>query len=669
MSTTKKDPNDAVKMTSGLDDQMQADLDEVMRKYDRESNTRVWEGWQRWVVGILMVAFSLYCIGMTLFFSGLPETRLAAFLAMIVFIGFLTYPVKKGHVKVNFMPWYDIVLMLVGTACFLYFAFNALPIIKLATRIQTHHVIIGAIGILVLIELCRRCVGVPILCVLGALLVYTFYNQLSYNPSLYQALKNVVYKLFYTTNGVIGTPINVCYTYIVLFIIFGAFLERTGIANFFIAFANRLAGWSAGGPAKVAVISSALCGMVSGSSVGNTVTTGSVTIPMMKKTGYKPEFAGAVEAAASTGGQILPPVMGSGAFLMVAFTEQKYIAIVIAAVIPALLYYWGCAVAVMSQTEIAHVTLMDPKDIPKSREVMKDGWIYLLIIAVLLYCLLVAQYSPLYSALWATCAVPVVMLFDKKKRFTLKTIPSAMVKSGFSAMSIVIGCACAGIVVGMVSITGIGVIFGDMMIQAAHGLLFPSLLFTAITCIVLGMGLPTTAAYVIAASILAPSLIKLGLAPLTAHLFVFYFACLSAITPPVALAAYAGAGIAKTNPMTTAVEACKLGFAGFMVPFAFCYNPAMMMQGSVGEIISVAISAIIGVAIMSAGFQGWLLWKLNWLERIVFIAGGLLMFIPGTLTDIAGLVIAVALLLVNVKKWEKGPKFIMDKHKAKQEQK
>ena len=218
MSTTKKDPNDAVKMTSGLDDQMQADLDEVMRKYDRESNTRVWEGWQRWVVGILMVAFSLYCIGMTLFFSGLPETRLAAFLAMIVFIGFLTYPVKKGHVKVNSMPWYDIVLMLVGTACFLYFAFNALPIIKLATRIQTHHVIIGAIGILVLIELCRRCVGVPILCVLGALLVYTFYNQLSYNPSLYQALKNVVYKLFYTTNGVIGTPINVCYTYIVLFI-------------------------------------------------------------------------------------------------------------------------------------------------------------------------------------------------------------------------------------------------------------------------------------------------------------------------------------------------------------------------------------------------------------------------------------------------------------------
>ena len=245
------------------------------------------------------------------------------------------------------------------------------------------------------------------------------------------------------------------------------------------------------------------------------------------------------------------------------------------------------------------------------------------------------------------------MLFDKKKRFTPKSIIPAMAKSAFSSMSIVIGCACAGIVVGMVSLTGIGVIFGDMMIQAAHSMLFPSLLFTALTCIILGMGLPTTAAYVIAASILAPSLIKLGLTPLTSHLFVFYFACLSAITPPVALAAYAGAGIAKCSPMTTAVEACKLGFAGFMVPFAFCYNPAMMMQGNVAEILSVFISAFIGVSIMSAGFQGWLLWKLNYLERIIFIGGGLLMFIPGTLTDIIGLAIATVLIAINMKKWKK----------------
>ena len=526
----------------------------------------------------------------------------------------------------------------------------------------------GACLVIIVLECARRTLGyiMPVLA-----LIFIAYALAG--PNLPMAIAHRGYSLerickFLATDldGLFGTTMSVSATVIFMFVMFGAFLEASGCSDFINDIAISLTGKIKSGPALSAVVASGLMGSINGSAVANVVGTGTFTIPLMKSRGYKPQFAGGVEAVASTGGQILPPVMGSGAFLMVAFTEQKYIAIVIAAVIPALLYYWGCAVAVMSQTEIAHVTLMDPKDIPKSRE---DGWIYLLIIAVLLYCLLVAQYSPLYSALWATCAVPVVMLFDKKKRFTIKTIPSAMVKSGFSAMSIVIGCACAGIVVGMVSITGIGVIFGDMMIQAAHSLLFPSLLFTAITCIVLGMGLPTTAAYVIAASILAPSLIKLGLAPLTAHLFVFYFACLSAITPPVALAAYAGAGIAKTNPMTTAVEACKLGFAGFMVPFAFCYNPAMMMQGSVGEIISVAISAIIGVAIMSAGFQGWLLWKLNWLERIVFIAGGLLMFIPGTLTDIAGLVIAVALLLVNVKKWEKGPKFIMDKHKAKQEQK
>lgn len=454
-------------------------------------------------------------------------------------------------------------------------------------------------------------------------------------------------------DGLFGTTMSVSATVIFMFVMFGAFLEASGCSDFINEIAISLTGKIKSGPALSAVVASGLMGSINGSAVANVVGTGTFTIPLMKSRGYKPAFAGGVEAVASTGGQILPPVMGSGAFLMVAFTETKYINIVIAAVIPALLYYWGCAVAVVSQSELADIQLMDPKEIPKAKNVLKSGWIYLVIIGILLYCLLVAQYSPLYSALWATFSVPVVMLFDKKKRFTLKSIIPAMAKSAFSSMSIVIGCACAGIVVGMVSLTGIGVIFGDMMIQAAHSMLFPSLLFTALTCIILGMGLPTTAAYVIAASILAPSLIKLGLTPLTSHLFVFYFACLSAITPPVALAAYAGAGIAKCSPMTTAVEACKLGFAGFMVPFAFCYNPAMMMQGNVAEILSVFISAFIGVSIMSAGFQGWLLWKLHLLERIIFICAGLLMFIPGTLTDITGLAIAIVLIAINMKKWKK----------------
>ena len=637
MSTTKKDPNDAVKMTSGLDDQMQADLDEVMRKYDRESNTRVWEGWQRWVVGILMVAFSLYCIGMTLFFSGLPETRLAAFLAMIVFIGFLTYPVKKGHVKVNFMPWYDIVLMLVGTACFLYFAFNALPIIKLATRIQTHHVIIGAIGILVLIELCRRCVGVPILCVLGALLVYTFYNQLSYNPSLYQALKNVVYKLFYTTNGVIGTPINVCYTYIVLFIIFGAFLERTGIANFFIAFANRLAGWSAGGPAKVAVISSALCGMVSGSSVGNTVTTGSVTIPMMKKTGYHPDFAGAVEAAASTGGQIMPPIMGAAAFLMAEYMDLPYATVAVKAILPAVLYFTGIFIAVHLEAKKLGLKGLSKDEMPKWADLGKK--IYLL--------------APLVLLVWLVSSGAKTMQFSAAvsilERLTFKKIFEALEAGAKGAITVAVACAIAGMIAGCITVTGLASILINAIVQLAGSATFIGLILTMVCCIVLGMGVPTTANYCIMASTCAPILIKMGFPLVAAHFFVFYFGIVADITPPVALAAYAGSAIAKGNPMKTGINATKLAIAAFIVPYIFAYSPAMLFVNvtSVWEVIQIVLSALLGIFGVAAGLEGFVLRKMNWLYRIVCLVGGLGLMIPGAISDLVGLVLIGGVFVIQ----------------------
>ena len=648
MSTTKKDPNDAVKMTSGLDDQMQADLDEVMRKYDRESNTRVWEGWQRWVVGILMVAFSLYCIGMTLFFSGLPETRLAAFLAMIVFIGFLTYPVKKGHVKVNFMPWYDIVLMLVGTACFLYFAFNALPIIKLATRIQTHHVIIGAIGILVLIELCRRCVGVPILCVLGALLVYTFYNQLSYNPSLYQALKNVVYKLFYTTNGVIGTPINVCYTYIVLFIIFGAFLERTGIANFFIAFANRLAGWSAGGPAKVAVISSALCGMVSGSSVGNTVTTGSVTIPLMKKTGYHPDFAGAVEAAASTGGQIMPPIMGAAAFLMAEYMDLPYATVAVKAILPAVLYFTGIFIAVHLEAKKLGLKGLSKDEMPKWAGLGKK--IYLLAPLVLLVWLVSSGAKTMqFSAAVSILAAVIVGFLNKDERLTFKKIFEALEAGAKGAITVAVACAIAGMIAGCITVTGLASILINAIVQLAGSATFIGLILTMVCCIVLGMGVPTTANYCIMASTCAPILIKMGFPLVAAHFFVFYFGIVADITPPVALAAYAGSAIAKGNPMKTGINATKLAIAAFIVPYIFAYSPAMLFVNvtSVWEVIQIVLSALLGIFGVAAGLEGFVLRKMNWLYRIVCLVGGLGLMIPGAISDLVGLVLIGGVFVIQ----------------------
>ena len=648
MSANKNDPKDAVKMTSGLDSQTQADLDALMRKYDRESNTRVWEGWQRWAVGAIMVIFSLYCIGMTLFYSGLPETRLAAFLAMIVFIGFLTYPVKKGHVKVNSMPWYDIILMLVGTSCFLYFAFNALPIIKLATRIQTHHVIIGAIGILVLIELCRRCVGVPILCVLGALLVYTFYNQLSYNPSLYQALKNVVYKLFYTTNGVIGTPINVCYTYIVLFIIFGAFLERTGIANFFIAFANRLAGWSAGGPAKVAVISSALCGMVSGSSVGNTVTTGSVTIPMMKKTGYHPDFAGAVEAAASTGGQIMPPIMGAAAFLMAEYMDLPYATVAVKAILPAVLYFTGIFIAVHLEAKKLGLKGLSKDEMPKWADLGKK--IYLLAPLVLLVWLVSSGAKTMqFSAAVSILAAVIVGFLNKDERLTFKKIFEALEAGAKGAITVAVACAIAGMIAGCITVTGLASILINAIVQLAGSATFIGLILTMVCCIVLGMGVPTTANYCIMASTCAPILIKMGFPLVAAHFFVFYFGIVADITPPVALAAYAGSAIAKGNPMKTGINATKLAIAAFIVPYIFAYSPAMLFVNvtSVWEVIQIVLSALLGIFGVAAGLEGFVLRKMNWLYRIVCLVGGLGLMIPGAISDLVGLVLIGGVFVIQ----------------------
>ena len=640
MSANKNDPKDAVKMTSGLDSQTQADLDALMRKYDRESNTRVWEGWQRWAVGAIMVIFSLYCIGMTLFYSGLPETRLAAFLAMIVFIGFLTYPVKKGHVKVNSMPWYDIILMLVGTSCFLYFAFNALPIIKLATRIQTHHVIIGAIGILVLIELCRRCVGVPILCVLGALLIYTFYNQLSYNPSLYQALKNIVYKLFYTTNGVIGTPVNVCYTYIVLFIIFGAFLERTGIANFFIALANRLAGWSAGGPAKVAVISSALCGMVSGSSVGNTVTTGSVTIPMMKKTGYHPDFAGAVEAAASTGGQIMPPIMGAAAFLMAEYMDLPYATVAVKAILPAVLYFTGIFISVHLEAKKLGLKGLSKDEMPKWSFLLQK--IYLLAPLVLLVWLVSSGAKTMqFSAAVSILAAVIVGFLNKDERLTFKKIFEALEAGAKGAITVGVACAIAGMVAGCITVTGLASILINAIVQLAGSATFIGLILTMVCCIVLGMGVPTTANYCIMASTCAPILIKMGFPLVAAHFFVFYFGIVADITPPVALAAYAGSAIAKGNPMKTGINATKLAIAAFIVPYIFAYSPAMLFVNvtSVWAVIQIVLSALLGIFGVAAGLEGFMLRKMNWLFRLICIGGGLGLMIPGALSDLVGLVL------------------------------
>ena len=653
---------------NGMEHDIQADVDAVMKKYDRESNTRVWEGGPKIALRVLMSAFSVYCILMTLFSKALPERRLSLFLGFIIIIGYLVYPARKGAARVNHVPWYDWILMALGAGSFFYFAINAFSIIQLATKLQPIHIIIGTIGILVLIELCRRCVGLPILCVLGVLLIYTFYNQLSWDPSFYKALKNIVYKLFYTTSGVIGTPVSVCYTYIVLFIIFGAFLERTGIANFFIRFANRLAGWSSGGPAKVAVISSALCGMVSGSSVGNTVTTGSFTIPMMKKTGYKPEFAGAVEAAASTGGQIMPPIMGAAAFLMAEYMKLPYAQVAVKAILPAILYFTGIFIAVHLEAKKLGLKGVPREELPKWKLLARDC--YLIIPLILLVWLVSSgsktmSHSAAYSIL-AAIAVGFVNFFLQGKRgegvaepqSAGKALGSAGKRSFFSAVesleagsrgaiTVAVACSMAGIIAGCITVTGLASILINAIVQLAGNATIIGLVLTMLCCIVLGMGVPTTANYCIMASTCAPILIQLGFPVVAAHFFVFYFGIVADITPPVALAAYAGSAIAKSNPMKTGINATKLAIAAFIVPYIFAYSPALLFENISGwwEVAQITASALLGIFAIAASLNGFLYKKIHWVLRLVLAIGGLGMMIPGTLTDVVGLALVAAVIV------------------------
>ena len=644
---------------------METDLDEVMRKYDRESATRIWEGTPKIIITVIMTLFSLYCLYMTLFSTALPEVRLTLFVGCIIILGFLTYPAKKGHVRVNSLPWYDIVLMLVGSACFFYFAINAFTLIQLATRIEPIHVIIGVIGILVLIELCRRCVGIPILCVVAALLIYTFYNQLSYNPSFFSALKNVVYKLFYTTSGVIGTPINVCFTYIVLFIIFGAFLERTGIASFFIDFANRVAGWSSGGPAKVAVISSALCGMVSGSSVGNTVTTGSVTIPMMKKTGYKPEFAGAVEAAASTGGQIMPPIMGAAAFLMAEYMDLPYAEVAVKAILPAILYFSGIFIAVHLEAKKLGLQGIPRTELPKWGYLLRN--LYLILPLVLLVWLVSSGAKTMATSaalsILASFIIGFIHLlatnirqmngqgFGKILWLTVKasllSAVDALAAGAKGAITVAVACAMAGMIAGCITVTGLASILINAIVQLAGNATIVGLVLTMLCCIVLGMGVPTTANYCIMASTCAPILIQLGFSPVAAHFFVFYFGIVADITPPVALAAYAGSAIAKSNPMKTGINATKLAIAAFIVPYIFAYNPSMLFVGNVEwyDVLLISVTALLGLFGIAAALNGHLYRKIPMVLRLALVAGGLGMMIPGLTSDLIGLAVVAAIVV------------------------
>ena len=622
------------------------DLETVMKKYDQESNVRLWEGKPRFAVNCVLALFSLFCLYVTLFASWLEELRLTTFVAWIVFIGILVFPARKSHQRVNHIPWYDWMIMIVGTGAFLYFAFNAKTIIQQGTKFSDVQIVIGILGVLALAEVCRRSVGLPILIVAACFLIYAFIAGLA-NPTIWGKVKYIIRYLFYSKEGILSTPINVCSKFIVVFIIFGAFLERTGIADFFINVANSLLGSLPGGPAKVAVVASALEGMVSGSSVANTVGSGSVTIPLMKRTGYDPEFAAAAEASASTGGQIMPPIMGAAAFLMADYVQIPYSQIALKAILPAVLYFAGIFVAVHLEAKKLGLRGLSREELPKLRPLLKK--VYLLLPLVLLvYLVSTSTRSIQYAAAIAIVAAIAVSMFDKDNRITPKRLLEALAAGGQGTITVAAACGIAGIIAGTITMTGLANMLINGIVVLAGDQVFIALVLTMICCIVLGMGVPTTATYCIMAATCAPILIRMGVPTIAAHFFVFYFGIVADLTPPVALAAYAGAAIAQASPMKTAITATKLAVAAFIVPYVFALNPALLfVDTNVWGVISISITAFIGITAVSASLEGYLHTHMSWYQRLICCAGGLMLIFPGTVTDVGGILLVGAVFAMQ----------------------
>ena len=619
----------------------------VMEKYDREANVRIYKGISRRIVRILFVLFSLYAVFL-LFYPGEIRMERASFVGLIVLLVFLNFPATRNKPKkVNFIPWYDIVLMALGLISYLYFVINFRAIIDRGIMLKPLEVWLGVIGILVTLEACRRAVGLPIVVVASLFIVYALTQK---------SLRMNVYNLFYTADGIIGTPIRACLNFIVLFVIFGAFLEKTGITQFFIELANAIAGASSGGPAKVAVISSALCGMVSGSSVGNTVTTGSVTIPMMKKTGYKPEFAGAVEAAASTGGQIMPPIMGAAAFLMVEYVTMpdvtvSYGYIALRAILPAVLYFAGIFIMVHLEAKKNRLNGIPREYLPKFWPLFLRKGFLLLPLVALVYFLMTRTMA--FAAIAATAIAIAVSMIDRDTRVIRVTyhddqgyridfskLFDALEAGAKSTLTVGIACAVAGIIACVITTTGVGSSLISLIIGASGGYKIVALFLTMLTCIVLGMGVPTTANYVIMATTCAPVLIRMGIPSIAAHMFVFYFGIVADITPPVALAAYAGSAIAHASPMKTGINATKLAIAAFIIPYILALNPAMVfVDTTVLEVISIVITSLVGMFGLSLALEGFYKSAISVPLRILSAVGGLLLIYPGIATDLIGIVL------------------------------
>ena len=601
------------------------------------------------IVAALCICFSLFQIYTGIFGTLDAMIQRCVHLSFGISLVFLLCPTKKSWIKGGRFHPIDILFTVLAVIPPVYILVNYQQLILRAGTVTPTDALVGLLGIVMVLEAARRIVGLPIVIVVLCFLLYGFLGPYMPGPLAHRGLtiNQMVGHLFFTTEGVFGIPLGVSSTFIFLFILFGAYLEKTGLGKFFIDIANALAGWASGGPAKVAVISSALQGTISGSSVANVVGSGSFTIPMMKKLGYHKNFAGAVEAAASTGGQLMPPIMGAAAFLMAEFVGIPYMEVVKAAVVPAILYFLGVFLGVHFEAKKNHLEGTPRSQLePWGRIMKEEGHLAIPLIAII--ALLASGYTPMKAALAGIFISIGSAMLRASTRMNFYDIVDGLIKGARGALGVIIACASAGMIIGIVTKTGVGLKLASALVTVAAGNFMLLLLCTMLTSLILGMGVPTTANYVITSTIAAPALIQLGVPILAAHMFVFYFGIIADITPPVALAAYAGSAISGGDPLKTGVNASKLGIAAFIIPYVFVLSPQILGIGATfGGVLFTTCTAIIGMAGISGAMIGQFYCKANVLERLLLLAGGLCLIDPHTLTDIIGIAILVGVFALQ----------------------
>jgi len=631
-------------------DQQKINLDDLMRKYDTESRFRLLSGWQAKFVMFIAIAMSCFHFYTSGFGLLLAQKQGAVHLAFTLCLVFLLYPMSSKQSKTSGIPWYDFIVAAIGVASAMYIVVFFNDLVMRSGLPTTTDLVMGFLLIATLLEATRR-ISNPILpCLAIVALLYCYFGR--YMPDMIAhrgfSVSRIINHMYLGTEGIFGTPLEVSSTFVFMFILFGSILEKTGIGKFIIDLSLALAGWSTGGPAKVAVVSSGLMGTVSGSSVANVCTTGMFTIPLMKSVGYEPYFAGAVEAVSSTGGQIMPPVMGAAAFIMAQILGVPYIQVVIAAIVPALLYYF--AVMVQVHFEAARLGLMGLpfSKLPPLKPLVKaKGFLLIPLVAIIYF--LIAGYTPLKAAFNGILVSFVLSWLHKETRLTPIRLMEAFEAGARGAIGVACACATVGIVVGMGTLTGLALRIANAIVTMAGGSKILTLCYTMLASLLLGMGLPTTANFIVTSTMAAPALKLLGVPDMAAYMFVFYFGIAADLTPPVALAAYAGAGIAGSDPMRTGFTAFKLALAGFLVPYIYVYNPMLLFIGAEPlPMIQAICTALLGVFLLGMSTIGFFRCKMAWYVRILAFVGAIGLLIPGTMTDIAGLALLVLIVIFQI---------------------